>query len=123
MAVTTVTINGVTIANPSEYRETYTHLGAARQMADGSIVRDLVNASSKSRFFLAWNRLTETQKDTLETTINTLAAATATVTFVAPDGSSYSVWQDPDSVESEFEMWTDGANTVLWRTTLRMVEG
>ena len=97
MAVATIPkLGATTLPPPSEQDYTTEYRGGSLQMADGSIVIDLVDATARYRFMLRWKLLTKTQKDALLTAYATIKNTTAvytsientTHTVTRPDGGA-----------------------------------
>lgn len=94
MAVATIpSLGGVQLPPPREqpYRRMYR--GGTLQMADGSIVHDLVDATARHSFHLSFILLTLTQLTTVTTQWDAIKNATAT--YISIRGQSFTVTQ-PD---------------------------
>lgn len=90
---TTPTLGGVSLPMPS--RQDYERLfrGGHSEMADGSIVIDLVDTTVRYRFSLGWDLLTSSEKGTVQTQWDALKNTTAT--YVSIENTSHTVTQ-PD---------------------------
>ena len=102
---TTPTLGGTTMPDPSEYRERASNRGAYREMADGTVVTDLVNANAKRTFELSWQALTNAQKATLLTAWATIDDSSATFRPPTYDvlSTDYTVTRDPANPVLELE--------------------
>jgi hypothetical protein len=101
------TLGGVTLVNPDYEQEGYTRqaidVGTMHQMADGSIAYD--NVTTRYRFTLSWNAITEVQRDAIETQylIKTSQA------FSPPDSAgTYTVFVIPNSFQDSYIEDIDG---------------
>lgn len=92
MAVATQpTLGGVTLAYPEDQNYERFFRGGTLEMADGSIVKDLVDTTVRHRFRLRWRLLTSTEKGTIQTQWDAIKDATAT--YLSIENASYTVTQ------------------------------
>ena len=89
MAISTVSINSVNQAQVSGYSVTTFWQGGAIDLANGEIRRDLVDANAKRKFSLTWVDVSGTELAALLTAH--AATVNGDVTFVPPEGGSYTV--------------------------------
>lgn len=113
-------LGGTTMAHPSTYEESYGYRGAAVEMANGSIAWDLVTTTAKRVFTLGWKNISTTARNTIHTAFDTVK--TATQTFTAPTGSSYTVTRAPGQDELEWSAVADGQGNLRWSTTMQLRE-
>jgi len=91
-------LNSNTIAYPATYEPNIGYRGGARSMADGTIVRDLVNSSYKRTIRMTFRLITEAELDTLIASYHA-AADDAGVIFTDHNGDSYTVTQPVSATE------------------------
>lgn len=121
MPYTQPILNGVTLANPSEYTERVIYLGARAQLANGTYRTQLVNNTLKRAFYIRWNKLTGAEYSTLRTAFDTVLKNSTS--FTSPDGGTFTVVLDPSQTELEAEAYRIGnGNTFHWRAVLRLRE-
>ena len=121
MPYTQPILNGVTLANPSEYTERVIYLGARAQLANGTYRTQLVNNTLKRAFYIRWNKLTGAEYSTLRTAFDTVLKNSTS--FTSPDGGTFTIVLDPSQTELEAEAYRIGnGNTFHWRAVLRLRE-
>lgn len=105
---TTPTLGGTTLPMPvsQEYEPEYR--GGALEMADGSIVHDLVDTTARYRFRLKWILLTQTQKNTILTAYAGIKNTTAT--YVSIENASHTVTRPPEGKPKVTPRNTAGAD-------------
>jgi hypothetical protein len=94
-------LGGQTLADPTDYKRSYTYRGGRQIMADGSQVIDLVNASAKASWRLAWPALTDAQASALQTAFAAIKDTSGSYTDI--DGSAYTVMLAEGFDTLEFE--------------------
>ena len=102
---TTPTLGGTTLPDPSTYNETVSNRGAYREMADGTVVTDLVTASVKRTFRMTWSAITNAQKATILTAWATIDDSSATFRPPTYDvlSTDYTVTRDPSQTALTLE--------------------
>ena len=120
MAITTPTLGGVTLPVPSEYGESNFTKGTVQRMANGALVRDLVQSGAKNRFALTFDMLTDVQKSAVRSGVATVRDGSS-VTFLAPTGTSYTVVL-ADGGEPEWEAVSLRGTELRWRGTIELEE-
>lgn len=113
-------LGAVTLPWPSEYSEPYGYRGASVEMANGTLAFDLVNPNSKRNFSLTWTHLTDAQRATVHTAFDT--TKTASVTFVAPTGSSYTVTRAANQNELKWSLREAAGGVFRWSTSMKLRE-
>lgn len=108
---------GQTLADPSEYRRSYTYRGGRQIMADGSIVTDLVNTSAKATWEMSWPALNNTQAGALQTAFAAIKDTSGSYTDI--DGSAYTVTLDEGFDTLDFE-YVRAAAGDRWRAALKL---
>lgn len=83
------TLGSVAMAAPADYRVTVVYRGATVEMADGTEVTDLVNASAKRLWTLDWANVTASQRSQIETAYG--EAVAGAVTFRDENDSAHTV--------------------------------
>jgi hypothetical protein len=123
MAATTPALGGTTMAqvkNPDGYEETVEYRGGMRELADGTVVVDLVVAGAKRKFALHWENITTAQRATILTAYATVDDGSATLT--APTGSSYTVMRDMGSPTLDFTAQINSAGDLVWTGSMFLRE-
>ena len=90
MAVTVYApvLAGSTLPHVSDFDFDYEKPSAEQEMANGTLVRDIIGAS-KYRFYLKWNRVSASEFDTIRTAYDTTMLADSTFTDI--NNVSYTV--------------------------------
>lgn len=86
---TTPTLGGTTLPMPTEQSYEPEYRGGTLNMADGSIVHDLVDTTARYTFHLKWTLLTATEKNTILTAYAGIKNTTAT--YVSIENASHTV--------------------------------
>jgi len=108
--------------SPDGYSETLLYRGASLEMADGTVVWDLVNTDAKHEFTLKWEGLTSAERATIETAFAAIKSSYSASNFTAPTGSSYTVTRHPSQDTLEWQATIIAGNTLRWSTTLKLRE-
>jgi len=113
------TLGGTTLASPAYAQEGYTQagidVGVMHDLADGSSVYDSV--TSKLRFRLVWNGITEAERNT----IYTKYLVKTSQAFSPPDSSgTFTVFVVPNTWSCSY--LNDSAGTVYYFCQLELVE-
>ena len=113
------TLGGVTLAYPA--KQTYGRFfrGGTLEMADGSIVKDLVDTTVRYRFRLSWKLITSSQKSTIQTQWDAIKNTTAT--YVSIENTSHTVTQ-PDGAELEVEPVVTAGGDIKFNVSMELVE-
>ena len=114
-----ISLDGSTLARPSTFLIKYGKRSVTRIMADGSLQEAVMNNTAKRVFTMGWQKLTASQKTTLESKYAALFGTS--LTFVDIHGTSYTVTNDEGQEEIEFEIFVS-ANEIYYRTQLRLRE-
>lgn len=109
-------------AGPSGYDEQLEFRGAPSEMADGSVMFDLVNPTGKHLFVLKWENITATQKATVETAWTAIYMSYSANNFTAPTGTTYTVTRDPGQTKIDWKSTITGAGELVWSGELRLRE-
>lgn len=118
MTISAPTLAGVTLPHPSEMVPDVIFRGGVTVLADGSLRRDLVDATVMHSWRLVWYALTSTQLGDVQ---NGFAwAAAAPVVFVDPSGSSYLVTVDEQTALGVTVVKTPGV--LRYRVTMALRE-
>ena len=107
---------------PDGYRETVEFRGASTEMADGTVVYDLVNSTAKHVFILKWQNLTTTQRGTVETAWAAIKSSYSASNYTAPTGTSYTVTRDPGQRTLDWQAQIVAGGTLRWSGELRLRE-
>jgi hypothetical protein len=113
-------LGGVTLPWPSEYRAAVGYRGGQLEMADGSVVTDLVTATAKRRWTLTWKSLSTADRATVESALATVKNAAAT--FTSLEGVTTSVTRDAQQGEVEFTAVPASNGRTLWQASLALRE-
>ena len=116
---TTPTLGGVSLPMPAEQPYVRLFRGGTLEMADGSIVKDLVDTTVRYRFTLKWKLITATQKGTIQTQWDAIKNATAT--YVSIENSSHTVTQ-PDGAELEVTPRVTAGGDIKFDVTMELIE-
>jgi hypothetical protein len=120
MAVATIPkLGATTLPPPSDQDYTPEYRGGTLQMADGSIVHDLVDANARTRFTLRWKLLTKTQKDSLLTAYATIKNTTAT--YISIENTSHTVTR-PDGGAPKVTPVVTGGGDIKFNVELDLIE-
>ena len=125
MATTQPVLEGNTLpypASPDGYTEELLYRGASQEMADGTIVWDLVNTSVKREFTIKWVGLTSTDKTTVETAFEAIKISYTASNFTAPTGSTYSVTRHPSQDTLRWDSVITAGATLRFGTTIKLRE-
>ena len=124
MATTQPVLAGNTLpypAAPGGYDESIEYRGGSAEMADGSVVFDLVNATGKHLFVLRWQNITGTQKATVETAYAAIKTSYTSNNFTAPTGTTYTVQRDPGQAKIDWKSEIS-KGSLVWSGELRLRE-
>lgn len=108
-----ITLAGIVLAPENQFQSRLEWRGGATVLANGNIRRDLVQASPKHVFTLSWPWLTATDRANLESAYE--AAVNGPVSFVAPDGETYTVTAAEEAA-LEFDAFRS-AGRLIYRTS------
>lgn len=72
-----------------------TYRGGMAEMANGTVVIDLVNANAKTTHTLIWENISTAARDIILTAFATVDDSSAA--FTSPENGSYTVTRDPGS--------------------------
>ena len=112
--------------DPTQYSERVENWGAYREMADGTVVTDLVNANAKRMFTLQWRYITNAQKANILTAWATIDDSSATFRPPTYDvlSTDYTVTRDPSNPVLELEAVSvpngAGASVLRWNVTMNL---
>jgi len=120
MAVATIpTLGGVTLPPPKDQPYKRLYRGGSLQMADGSIVHDLTDATARHSFRLEWVYLSSTQLTTVQTAFDGIKNATAV--YVSIRNTSHTVTR-PDDGELEVTPMVTGDGDIKFNVSMDLVE-
>ncbi len=90
-------LGGTTLAYVSEYEAEYFLKGASAEMADGSIVVDVLGSGAvyRKRFKLGWKAISSANADTIQTRYWAMVAA-GSAAFTSPENSTHTVQPTKD---------------------------
>ena len=90
-------LGGTTLAYVSEYEEERFLKGASAEMADGSIVVDVLGAGAayRKRFKLGWKAISSANADTIQTQYWAMVAA-GSAAFTSPKNTTHTVQPTKD---------------------------
>lgn len=120
MAVATVpTLGGTTLPVPK--RQSYERLfrGGHSEMADGSIVIDLVDTTARHKFSLRWEYVDETELGTITTAWDAIKNTTAT--YVSIRNTSHTVTQ-PDGATLKVEIINVAGGVLNYNVDMELIE-
>lgn len=125
MAATQPVLAGYTLEHPKKdgYREIKSLKGAFAQMANGSFIFDGVGTGGLTgviTFEIEWVALTNTQKATLESAYNALAAAESGVSFTTPTGAVYTVGRNPQDADLSMVITVKAGGIFVWNCRLSL---
>jgi len=83
--------------SPDGYEMTYGIIAASAEMADASIVHDLITTVGKREFTLRWVKITTTQLGVITAAYDGLLEAPVSDNFVDPVGDTYTVTAFPSN--------------------------
>jgi len=115
----TPTLGGVSLPMPAEQDYWREYRGGTLEMADGSIVHDLVDTTPRHHFRLRWNFATSTQKSTIQTRWDAIKDTTAT--YVSIEGVSYTVTQ-PEGAKLDIKPVVTAGGDIKFHITMELVE-
>ena len=113
------TLGGVALAYPAEQSYERLFRGGHLQMADGSIVIDLVDTAVRYMFHLKWINLTSTEKGTIQTQWDAIKNTTAT--YVSIENTSHTVTQ-PDGASLKVKPLVSAAGEIIFDVECDLVE-
>lgn len=120
MAIATVpTLGGTTLPMPYEQGVRRQYRGGQLQMADGSIVIDLVDATARHRFSLGFRQITSTELDAIRT--GWAAIKNTTATYVSIENISYTVTQ-PDGASLSWTPVVTAGGEILYNAEMDLIE-
>lgn len=121
MAVaTTPTLGGVSLPIPKEQAYGRFYRGGTLEMADGSIVHDLVDSTVRYKFRLRWEYLTATQKGTIQTQWDAIKNTTAT--YVSVENTSHTVTQPDVGTELDVTVVVTAAGELKFHVGMELLE-
>ena len=90
-------LGGTTLTYVSEYEAEYFLKGASAEMADGSIVVDVLGSGAvyRKRFKLGWKAISSANADTIQTRYWAMVAA-GSASFTSPENSTHTVQPTKD---------------------------
>lgn len=116
---TTPTLGAVALPIPKEQSYTREFRGGTLDMADGSIVHDLVDTTVRYRFRLRWEYLTSTEKGTIQTQWDAIKNTTAT--YVSIENTSHTVTQ-PDGATLDVDPVVTAQGEIAFNVSIELVE-
>lgn len=113
-------LGGTTMPYPDQQSYTLTYRGGTLEMADGSIVHDMVDGSTARHMFqLTWKLLTDTELGTLKTAYATVKDTTASFTSV--NNVVYTVTR-PERGEMQVEIVVTSQGTLAYNVSFTLIE-
>lgn len=120
MAIATTPVLGAaTLPMPAEQPYTRYYRGGTNEMADGSIVHDLVDTTARHTFRLRWEYLTATELGTITGAWDAIKNATASYTSIA--NTTHTVTQ-PDGAELDVSPVVAAGGEILYHVSMVLVE-
>lgn len=116
---TTPTLGGASLPMPESQDYEREFRGGHLEMADGSIVKDLVDATVRYRFTLRWVLLTSTEKGTIQTQWDAIKNTTAT--YVSIENTSHTVTQ-PDGATLKVKPRVVAGAEIAFDVEMELVE-
>lgn len=115
-------LGGNTLPHPDDdgFQVTYGYRGASREMADGSVVTDLVQTNGKRKIALTWSMATDAQRVTLQTAFDTVKNATAS--FTDPNNATYNVTRDTQAGDLQMQVVKTAETTLRWHIVMTLRE-
>ena len=118
MAYTQPILGGASLPNPAEYKEQRAFRGAMTEMADGSVVFDVVDADTKKLYTLTWKTISNANKVLVEAVYDALKIASAA--FTPPTGAAETNVTRTDK-EIEFTVLNTAAG-LRWNVSMELRE-
>ena len=118
MAISAPVLATYTLPIPNRYKQMFGYRGGTSIMADGSMTTDLVSTSTKLRWEMGWDWLTQAQCVTLQNAFGSIKNASGAFTDV--DSGGYTVTLDDGFLELEFEMKKVAGNNQRYAATLKL---
>jgi hypothetical protein len=120
MAVATLPIlGGVTLASAKEQNYKRTYRGGTLQMANGQLVRDLVDPFARHSWRLRWEFITAAQLANIQAAWDGITVAAAS--FTTMTGTTYQVIQ-PDNAELEITLVVTAGGDIKYHVAMELVE-
>lgn len=117
---TTPTLGGVSLPVPKEQKRRRFYRGGTLEMADGSIVHDLVDATARHGFTLRWEFRTDAELATI--TAQWDAIKNTTATYVSVTNTSHTVTQPEVGAELDVTVVTVNAGHMRYHITMELLE-
>lgn len=117
---TTPTLGGVALAMPKSQDYTRAYRGGTLDMADGSIVHDLVDSSARSLFRLRWEYLTAAEFTVIQTQWDAIKNTTAT--YVSVTNTSHTVTQPEVGAGLDVALEVTAAGELAYHVSLELKE-
>lgn len=109
-----LTLNGLTLPDPTTYKVTRFYRESTTVMADGTIRRDQISTTQKHKWVFAWTAINDTHKGDVQTAYGYVR--NSSTTFTDHDGGSFTVVRAEEMNEVEFE-YVLNPNEDLWTTS------
>lgn len=116
---TTPTLAGTTLPVPKEQQYGKLYRGGTLEMADGSIVHDLVDTTVRHRFRLRWEYLTQTEKNSIATAYEAIKNTTGT--YLSVENVSYTVTR-PDGGEMDVTVEVVAGGELAFHVAIELLE-
>lgn len=116
---TTMVLGGSNLPDASEFKRKVGKSITQRRLANGSL-HEVEVGSTKKVFTIVWNKITEAERDVIETKFASLQGG-GTLSFTDVEGDVYTVANDEGQDEIEFDYFTS-SGTLYYRATLRLRE-
>jgi hypothetical protein len=116
---TSITLDETDLPQVSEFSVGVAYIGGAAQLADGGLRRDLMDASAKRRFSLAWTALSASELGDVLDGFD--GAVAGDVDFDAPDGGEYTV-NAGTTPSLRYEAYVVAGGNLLYRCSMELWE-
>lgn len=116
---TTPTLASTSLPVPKEFSYGLIYRGGTLEMADGSIVHDLVDSTARHLFRMRWELLTSTELGTIKTAY--AAVKDTTGTFLSIENVSYTVTR-PDGAELRVDAVVTAGGDIKFNVAMELVE-
>lgn len=116
---TTPTLAGNSLPVPKEQEYVKLYRGGTLDMADGSIVHDLVDTTVRHRFRLRWEYLTQTEKNNIATAYEAIKNTTGT--YLSVENVSYTVTR-PEGGEMDVTVEVVAGGELSFHVSLELIE-
>ena len=109
-----LTLNSLTLPDPTSYKVTRFYREASVAMADGSIRRDQLSTTLKHKWTFAWTAINDTHKVDVQTAYGYVRDSSTT--FTDHDGGSFTVVRAEEMEDLQFEYVLNPSED-LWTTS------